>query len=137
MEPIMKNNKNHLQSGLTLLEALISMVILAVGVLGLAPVLVTAVRGNAGSRDNTVAVNLARERIELYERMDPLPALPFISSETGLGANGAFTRATSIVGNASDTTVPIGSCQIEVTVTWQDVANLARSSRLITLIMLP
>jgi Tfp pilus assembly protein PilV len=136
MVSFMKNKAIRLQTGLTLLEALISMVILAVGVLGLAPVLVTAVRGNAGSRENTVAVNLAREQIELFERMDPLPALPFKSAEEKLGG-GSFSRSTYIVDNASDTTVPEGSCQIEVTVSWHDIANLPRTSRLVTLIMIP
>jgi Tfp pilus assembly protein PilV len=136
MDTSMKKKQNKSQSGLTLLEALISMVILATGVLGLAPVLVTAVRGNAGSRDNTVAVNLAREQIELYERMDPLPALPYKFSEKGL-SNGAFTRTTYIADNTSDTTVPDGSCKIEVTVSWHDAANFERTSRLATLIMLP
>ena len=124
------------ERGLTLLEALVSMVILAVGVLGLAPVLVTAVRGNSASRDNTVATNLAREQIEVYERINPLPALPFTSSETGLGG-GAYNRTTTIIDNTSDPAIPVGSCQIDVNVSWADVASLPRNTRLTTLIMIP
>ena len=55
--------------GLSLLEVLVSMIILAVGILGLAPMVVLSIEGNNISRDFTIATELAKEQLELHEAM--------------------------------------------------------------------
>ena len=52
------------QSGFTLLEVMVAMVILAVGLLGLAALQVVAVRGNAFSGDMIYATALAQQTFE-------------------------------------------------------------------------
>ena len=54
-----RNNTN--QRGVTLLEVLISMLILTFGILGLAPMLVLSVESNSISRDFSLAAQLAKE----------------------------------------------------------------------------
>ena len=132
----MTQKKLRNQSGISLLEVLVAMIILALGLLGLAPMFVNSIKGNVNSRDNSVAAGLASERIEQYERMNPLPALPFYSEEPGLGG-GAYTRRTSIIDHASDTLIPVGGCRIDVTVAWTDDHHIDRTSHLSTLIVQP
>ena len=123
-------------SGISLLEVLVAMIILSLGLLGLAPLFVNSIKGNVNSRDNTVAAGLASERIEQYEKMSPLPALPFYSTEPSLGG-GAYTRTTSILDHATDSLVPAGGCRIDVTVAWRDDHNIDRTSHLSTIIVNP
>lgn len=122
--------------GISLLEVLVSMIILSLGLLGLAPLFVSSIKGNVNSRDNTVAVGLAAERVELYEKMNPLPALPFYSQESGLGG-GAYSRTTSIIDISTDSLIPAGGARVEVTVAWTDDQQVSRTSRLSTMIVKP
>lgn len=56
------------RSGFTLLEVLVAMVILAVGLLGMASLSVGIIKGNAFSRELSSATTCAREKIEDMER---------------------------------------------------------------------
>lgn len=60
--------------GFSLLEVLVALIILAVGLLGLAALQITAIRFNAGSRELTYATFLLQKKIE------ELKALPFDDS---------------------------------------------------------
>ncbi len=80
--------------GISLLEVLVSMLILGFGLLGLAPMLMISIEGNVISRDHSIAANLLKEKIEFYEAADSLPVLPF--KETEYGLDSAFTRTTYI-----------------------------------------
>jgi len=115
------NNK-----GLTLLETMVSMLILSFGVLGLAPLMVVSVESNAMAQDVMTVSNLAKESIEFYENADALPALPFNQTETGL--EGGYDRQVLIWDNTTDTTITDGLCHIQVIITWTDNAGVSRSA---------
>lgn len=59
------------QTGFTLLEALIAMTILAVGLLALAGMQITSIRGNATAQGVTAKVAFAEGIIEKYLAMNP------------------------------------------------------------------
>lgn len=124
----MKNDK-----GLSLLEVLVAMIILAMGVLGLAPMVVMSIEGNNISRDVLVVSSLAAEKLEYYESLEVLPAVPYKEVEEGL--EGAYTRTTSIQDNTTDVTIPAGVCQVDVTITWTDKTGVYRSTTYSTLLM--
>ena len=124
------------ESGWSLLEVLIGMIVLAVGLLGLAPMLTMSIEGNMMSRDNTVAASLAKEQVELYEGMSALPATPFTQTETGL-EGGKYNRLTFLRGHATDTLIPTGVFQIDVQVSWTDGSNVPRTTRYSTFILEP
>ncbi|MEZ5358452.1 MAG: prepilin-type N-terminal cleavage/methylation domain-containing protein [Candidatus Zixiibacteriota bacterium] len=133
--------------GITLLEVMISMLVLAFGALGLAPLFVLSVEENITARDNTYVTRLIEEQIEYYVSTDSLPTLPYSGQEqfvydenqTGYGPDSTggegesrnsllYTRSTVITDHASDSTVPDGLYQITVAVNWNDHQNMQRSS---------
>ncbi len=65
MKQILKNTK-----GFTLIELLIALVIFAVGILGLATMQTTAIKGNSKGRQISEASNVAADRIETFLSLD-------------------------------------------------------------------
>ncbi|RKX25607.1 MAG: hypothetical protein DRP45_05535 [Candidatus Zixiibacteriota bacterium] len=118
-------NKVHNEDGSSLLEVLVSLLMITIGVLGMTVLIATSIGGNVTSRDNSVAANLIKEQIEYYQGLDSLPTLPLQLSESAL--NSRFARITSVFDSVSDTTVPGGLCQIDVLVTWTDNENTPHS----------
>jgi prepilin-type N-terminal cleavage/methylation domain-containing protein len=112
--------------GLSLLEVLICMLILAFGLLGLAPMFTMAIEGNVISRDTSVASDLIKDKIEYFEALDPLPSVPYTETETGL--NGKYNRSTFINDHASDSTVPDSMYRLDVAVAWTDHQAVNRSA---------
>jgi Tfp pilus assembly protein PilV len=115
------NNK-----GLTLLETLVSMLILSFGVLGLAPLMVLSVESNSMAQDVMTVSNLAKETIEFYQTADSLPTLPYNQTEYDLA--GIYDRQVLIWDNTTDTTITDGLCHIQVIITWTDDAGVTRSA---------
>jgi len=62
----MSYSKMNNSSGLTLIEVLISMVILVVGILSVMTMLSTAAKGNAEARKMTRALHIAEENMEQF-----------------------------------------------------------------------
>lgn len=117
--------------GITLLEVLISMIVIAIGVLGMAPLVVLSTNTNNISRDVLDVSELAKEQIEFYENTDSLPTLPYYLREHDLGEgvyDRLYDRETYIWDNATDTLVPPGMCHIQVTVAWTDMHDLPHST---------
>lgn len=56
------------EEGFSLIEVLVAMTILAVGLLSLALLQVTAIKGNAGASKSTIATDLAQTKLELFRR---------------------------------------------------------------------
>ena len=78
MRCVTKRKKAGQQSGFTLLETAIAMVVMMVGGLGIAAVFAYAIKNNNGSRDRAIAIAVAQQEIER------LRALPF--NDTALNA---------------------------------------------------
>jgi Tfp pilus assembly protein PilV len=114
------------QKGISLLEVLIGMFILAIGLLGLAPMFTLAVEGNVISRDNSEAATLVKEKLEYYASLETFPSLPYKEYETGL--DNLYTRATFIADNTVDTLIPDGVYKVDVVVAWVDHQSVNRST---------
>lgn len=64
----MAGTKLSRNEGFSLIEVLISLAILAVGLLSLALLQISAIKGNAGAWKSTVATDLAQTKLELFRR---------------------------------------------------------------------
>jgi type IV pilus assembly protein PilV len=116
------------QKGFTLLEALVAMIILAIGILGLAPMLVLSMQGNQFSRDVTDAAYLAQGKIEQLKNQFTISPIPF--SETT--NSGVYTRTVNVSDQTIDSSIPPGVYRISVTVTWTDKEGKGHSANYLT-----
>src|SRR4030042_4739783 len=73
------NNRFRNQRGFSLIEVLISLIFLAIGLLGIASLQVSAVRGNSFSNNVMKATYAAQDRLEL------LKFVPFTSAQLQIG----------------------------------------------------
>jgi len=122
------NNK-----GLSLLEVLVAMIILGLGILGMAPMVVMSIEGNNMSRDVLVVSSLAAEKLEYFESMEYLPSVPYVETESNL--EGMYNRHTTIKDNTVDASIPEGVYQIDVTISWKDKTGVERETTYSTLLM--
>ena len=113
------------QKGMTLLEVMISMIILAFGVLGLAPMMVISIFGNSYSNQVTVADAIALDRLEEIKNWSDVSPIPY--SETVNNIERIFTRQTIVNDSTTDASIPAGVYRIQVTVNWTDQKELPRS----------
>ena len=65
-----RKNKMNAQSGFTLIEVMIAVVILATGILALATMQIVSIRSNAFSSEMTYATMLAQSQFEEFRNMD-------------------------------------------------------------------
>jgi len=114
------------EKGVGLLEVLVSMLVIGIGLLGLAPMLVVSIEGNEVAENNTNVSSLLKERVEHFEGLAVMPAMPYSAVDTS--QNGIYTRTTSIRDNTSDTLVPPGLYKIDITVNWTEETSLQRSA---------
>lgn len=112
------------KAGLSLLEVLVAMLILAFGILGLAPMIVTAMFSNSYSNEVTKANVIAQDKIEFMQSLVSFSPLPWTEVTSNL--NGIFTRSTRVDIDSTDATVPSGVYRIKVTVSWTDKAGKSR-----------
>jgi Tfp pilus assembly protein PilV len=113
------------ETGLTLLEVMISMLILAFGVLGLAPMLVISMFGNSYSNQVTVADAIALDWLEEIKSWYQITPIPY--AQTANGVHGIFTRQTQVDDSTTDASIPAGVYRIQVTVSWTDHEQIPRS----------
>lgn len=114
------------ESGLTLLEVLVSLIILSIGILGLGPMVVLSIDGNNISEDMMTVSNLAKDKIEEYENLAVLPSMPYEESETDI--EGIYNRYIVLYDNSSDTSLSDNLCQLKVVIAWEDKSGQIRST---------
>lgn len=126
-------NHLHSQLGFTLIEVLVTMIILTIGLLGTAGLTTGVIRGNGFSKNVTSATAIAQTQLEAVQRAGyakvtttDFPATPAAVSMQGK----TFSRATTIATN----TPAANMKQVTVTVTWNEANNLARTVTLQTII---
>lgn len=118
------------QKGFTLIEVMISMLIFAIGILGMAPMMVTSMFGNAYSREETQATVLAQDKFEKLAKQASISPLPWTENTSNLYT--IYSRNTRVDDNSTDAGVPVGLYKIKVTVNWTDKAGKTRSLDFIT-----
>jgi type IV pilus assembly protein PilV len=109
MMPVQKNS----QSGFTLIELLVAIVILAIGLLGLAQLQVTAIKTNSQNTTKTAATALVQQAIEKVMSWD--------ADDARLAVNGTGTMGTVTVEGAGTYTI-----NWQVTTPYESVTNLCR-----------
>jgi len=113
------------KKGIALLEVLVAMIVLAFGVLSLAPMIVISMYGNSYSNQVTVADAIAQDRLEEIKTWTEVNPIPY--SQTVNNIRGTFTRETLISDVTTDASVPNGVYKIQVTLSWTDQKQLPRS----------
>ena len=113
------------QDGFTLLEVLISLIILGIGILGLAPLIGMAIYGNSYSNDATAASVLAQREVEALLNKADYGVLPYISTSDSV--NGLYSVTRNVVNNSTNAAVPPGLIRISVAVSWTDMQQTDRS----------
>ncbi len=114
------NNK-----GMSLIEVMAAMLILAVGVLGLAPLMVITIDANSFANELTEANTIAQDKIESLRNTLSFAPLPHIEFDYNVSSK--YNVVTTVDGSESDATVPSGVYRIHVNVTWIDHNDLPRS----------
>jgi prepilin-type N-terminal cleavage/methylation domain-containing protein len=99
--------------GMTLVEIMVAMIILAIALAWLAPMLVTAMRGNRLGGDLTTASTLAQDKIEELRNVSYSSLL---SHPAGQDTVGKMIRNWNIAEELGQD----GLARITITVSWQD-----------------
>jgi type IV pilus modification protein PilV len=126
---IMKKLPPTSQRGFSLLEALISSLIVAVAMLGVAKLQGMTLINSADSRMKTHALNLAQDKIEdlrNFANQNTYTDYSGPDNNTTAGANSTFTRTWTI----TDCDNSINCKQINVTVTWTDPKGATQTVQL-------
>jgi type IV pilus assembly protein PilV len=100
--------------GFTLIEVMVALVVLLIGVLGVAGMLVTTIQSNRGATNRTRADQLLHEKVEEFQSMPYSSILSGSSQDTVAGV--VFTRQWTV--NPND---PIASvATIDLTASWSE-----------------
>ncbi len=124
----MQGNTKLLNRGFTLVEALISMIIMAAGLIAIAQFHAISLSGSANAKARTQATMLAREKIDNLgsslnlARFDALAGDSDSPGEVHTGAkfNESFSRSWRVTNDDIDSDSNMDQKRIEVTVSWTD-----------------
>jgi len=101
-------------AGFTLVESMLTLAIMSVGLLALAGLQITALRGNAWSRRMTTAVSIAEQRIEQLKNT-PYSDIQDEAATQVTASNLHFTRQVTVTNGPLPNTK-----SVSVLVSWQD-----------------
>jgi type IV pilus modification protein PilV len=142
------------KEGFSLIEVLVSLVILAVGLLGLALFQTTAIKGNAIASKWTVATELAQDRLEKFRHVpwatiiDNVPTSGFVPGtqplQSAYGSLGGswgdntnirgtqYYRVWKVSSNATDSlkTITVWCCWIDSSAKWHNIMLMTRRSNI-------
>ena len=113
------------ESGVTLIEVLAAMLVLAIGILGLAPMMVLSATGNEFSAEVTDVVAAAQQTLEQRVGSGGFGAMPY--SNTTKYGNGRYAVTTQIRDNSVDPKVPANLYELDVTANWVDHSGVTRN----------
>ncbi len=123
------------QTGITLVEVLAAMLILAIGILAMAPMMVLSVTGNRFSEDVTTVAAAAQREIEAKIEQGTFASMPF--QEIDYVGDSTY-RVTSLVTDESvDPNVPANVYEVSVSVNWTDDSGVDRNLSFITYMSKP
>ena len=123
VQHIVKSSRGR-DKGTTMIEVLAAMIILAIGVLGLAPLMTLSINGNQFASQVTTVVARSQQRIEGLVGRGGYGTMPFRSVET---YDDKFTSTTTVTDNTTDGSIPAKIYQIDIVVEWIDDAGVTRS----------
>ncbi|MFQ5716408.1 MAG: hypothetical protein ACE5GQ_04840, partial [Nitrospinales bacterium] len=112
------------EDGFSIIDALLSIVLLAMGMLVLGNVTGSVVDKNGDGKKTTIATNLAQEKLEDIKNQvlaGPLTDGSIIENkvdDNGVAGNGIYTRTTVVTGGGADSLATV-----VVTVAWADRVN--------------
>ena len=117
MRRILARHIKGVDSGFTLIEVLVALVVLTIGVLGISQASLAVVKANANNERRTIAISLVQSRLESIKRAAYAGATTASSTENyGTIANyGGYRRVTSVAFNTPATNMKT----ITVTVSWE------------------
>ena len=101
------------EEGFTLIEIMITLVIISIGLMALSGLQVNAIRGNVFSKRLTTAVSIGEEKLEQIKNT----SYANIQSESSTQINKSnmnFTRQVTVINNTN----PANTKSVKVTVTW-------------------
>jgi len=110
--------------GTTMIEVLAAMIILAIGILGLAPLMTLSINGNQFATQVTTVVARSQQSIEGMVGRGGFGTMPYSSVET---YDDKYTSTTTVTDNTTDATIPAKLFQIDIVVEWIDDAGVTRS----------
>jgi type IV pilus assembly protein PilV len=113
LNPLIRN-----EDGFTLVELMITLVILSIGLVALAGLQISAIKGNTFSKRMTAAVSIANQKLEQLK--DTAYANIVSESSTQVTqSNMTFYRQVTVTNNT-----PLANTKtVNVTVTWSDGSN--------------
>ena len=112
------------ESGLTMVELLAAVMVLSIGVLGLAPLMALSVRGSVRGENVTTVVAAAQQMIEKKIGAVGFPTIPYVQSETF--DNGKYATTTTVTDRTFDSSVPEHVYRVNVLVLWTDDLGVDR-----------
>jgi type IV pilus assembly protein PilV len=122
-------NRRSTEQGLTLLEVMIALVILAIGLLALSGMQLTTIKSNSAGFSSTTAVSLADQRMQQLKRVasfsdslltagthdiNSVPSEPDVTGGDGVTYHGSYT--------VTDDNPIVGVKLIAYTVSWTNVS---------------
>ena len=116
--------------GLSLLEVLVAMLILAIGLLGLAPMMTMSIFGNTFSNETGSANAIAHQKVESLINRSTYGVMPY--HITADSVNGLYSVEEWVTDDATDATVPAGIFKISVSVVWNDKQGQQRTTNFST-----
>jgi|MudIll2142460700_1097286.scaffolds.fasta_scaffold707175_1 type IV pilus assembly protein PilV len=109
--------------GFTLIEIMVSVIVLAIGVLGLAPLMAVSITGNAFSNEATRANVIAQDKIEELKNVATFASFPRVDSAA---VDNHYFYMARVDNSVSDVSVPAGVYRIFIRVNWTDQAGVPR-----------